>query len=109
MSKAIKNTIIILTLCFAITATSANAAEPAVKKSSTGICHEKGSMHYGRTKNFTPYSSIKECITSGGRAAKPSGIGMKKTSGASIKKPTTPKLKAPAKTLEKAPAKPVKQ
>lgn len=41
---------------------------PQVKKSSTGICHEKGvSTHYDRTQNFTAYNSIQECLNSGGR------------------------------------------
>lgn len=44
------------------------SASPQVKKSSTGICHEKGvSLHYGRTQNYTSYNSIQECLDSGGR------------------------------------------
>ncbi|MGI6348262.1 MAG: thermonuclease family protein [Patescibacteria group bacterium] len=43
---------------------------PQVKKSSTGICHEKGTTYYERTKNFTPYDSIEECLNSGGRLPK---------------------------------------
>lgn len=41
-----------------------------VKKSSTGICHEKGTTYYERTKNFTSYNSIEECLNSGGRLPK---------------------------------------
>jgi len=41
-----------------------------VKKSSTGICHQPGSTYYVRTKNYTTYNSIKECLNSGGRMPK---------------------------------------
>lgn len=44
--------------------------EPEVKKSSTGICHEKGSTYYNRTQNFVPFDSIDECLNSGGRLPK---------------------------------------
>ncbi len=42
--------------------------QPQVKKSSTGICHEKDvSTYYGNTKNYTPYETIEDCLDSGGR------------------------------------------
>lgn len=42
---------------------------PQVKKSSTGICHERGiSPHYDRTQNYTSYNSVQECLDSGGRS-----------------------------------------
>lgn len=44
--------------------------EPAVKKSTTGICHQEGALFYKNTKNFTPYNSIQECLNSGGRLPK---------------------------------------
>jgi hypothetical protein len=44
------------------------AAEPAVKKSDAGICHDKTSASYAATKNFAPFASMDECIKSGGRA-----------------------------------------
>ena len=44
------------------------AADPVVKKSETGICHDKSSASFGNTKNFTPFASMDECIKSGGRA-----------------------------------------
>lgn len=47
-----------------------NTGEPQVKKSTTGICHEKGSTYYIQTKNYTPYNSIDECLASGGRLPK---------------------------------------
>jgi len=43
------------------------AADPAVKKSDSGICHEKGSPSYGNTKKFTPFASVDECVKSGGK------------------------------------------
>lgn len=45
-------------------------SNPPVKKSQSGICHPKGGTYYSRTKNFTPYNSMKECLQSGGRAPK---------------------------------------
>ena len=42
--------------------------EAAVKKSDAGICHDKSSPSYGNTKKFTAFSSMDECIKSGGRA-----------------------------------------
>jgi hypothetical protein len=46
------------------------AADPPVKKSENGICHPKGGTYYKRTKNYTPYKTMKECIKSGGRKPK---------------------------------------
>jgi hypothetical protein len=40
---------------------------PNVKKSKSGICHEKGTRFYNQTRNFTPFRSIDECVRSGGR------------------------------------------
>ena len=45
-------------------------SDPAVKKSNTGICHEKGTFFYNNTKKFTAYNSIDECLRSGGRLPK---------------------------------------
>lgn len=46
------------------------SGDPAVKKSTTGICHEEGTNFYNNTKNFTAYSSISDCLDSGGRLPK---------------------------------------
>ena len=55
-------------------ATKAPAADaPAVKKSDSGICHDKNSPSYERTKNFTPFKTMDECIKSGGTAPKNAG------------------------------------
>ena len=44
------------------------AADPVqVKKSTSGICHCPGGTYYERTRKFTPYWSIKDCLASGGR------------------------------------------
>jgi hypothetical protein len=43
---------------------------PSIKKSTAGICHEKGTIFYKNTKNFTSYSSLDECLKSGGRLSK---------------------------------------
>lgn len=49
---------------------SSDSSEDVVKKSSTGICHAPGTTYYSRTKKFTPYDSIKDCLDSGGRLPK---------------------------------------
>ncbi|KKP92699.1 MAG: hypothetical protein US25_C0083G0003 [Candidatus Moranbacteria bacterium GW2011_GWE1_36_7] len=43
---------------------------PPVKKSSTGICHQKGTDYYEKTKTFTAYFSLNACLQSGGRLPK---------------------------------------
>jgi cytochrome c5 len=45
-------------------------AEPEVKKSNAGICHDKTSPGFKQTKNFTAFKTLDECIKSGGRAPK---------------------------------------
>ncbi len=42
------------------------AADPAVKKASSGICHDKNSPNYKQIKEFTPFKSLKACVASGG-------------------------------------------
>jgi hypothetical protein len=48
----------------------AQAAEPAVKKSESGICHDKNSPSYERTKKFTEFKTVDECVKSGGTLPK---------------------------------------
>lgn len=43
---------------------------PMVKKSTASICHAKGTRYYNQTKHFTPYTTLKECLKSGGRLPK---------------------------------------
>ncbi len=40
---------------------------PNVKKSTSNICHEKGSQYYKQTKKFESFNTIKDCLNSGGR------------------------------------------
>lgn len=44
------------------------AADPAVKKSESGICHDKTSSSYGATKKFEAFPNLDACLKSGGRA-----------------------------------------
>ena len=43
------------------------AADPVVKKSDTGICHDKTSPSFANTKKFTAFASVDECVKSGGK------------------------------------------
>jgi hypothetical protein len=47
-----------------------NTASPAVKKSSSGICHARGTAYYAATKTFKAFTSLALCLTSGGRLPK---------------------------------------
>ncbi len=49
---------------------SCDRAEPLVKKSKNGICHKVGTRYYDQTKYFENFSSIENCIKSGGRLPK---------------------------------------
>jgi hypothetical protein len=49
---------------------AAAAAEPIVKKSDAGICHDKNSPSYERTKKFTEFKTVDECVKSGGTLPK---------------------------------------
>lgn len=41
-----------------------------IKMSKTKICHAPNSSYYAKTKNFTPYKTLKECLNAGGRLPK---------------------------------------
>ena len=64
-----------MTRCFALIAllglgmNMSYAADPVVKKSDAGICHDKTSNSYGNTKKFTEFASMDACVKSGGRPA----------------------------------------
>lgn len=45
-------------------------AGPPIKKSTSGICHDRKSQYYVSTKNFTAFQTMKACIESGGRRPK---------------------------------------
>ena len=49
---------------------SCDRTEPFVKKSKPGICHKAGTRYYEQTKYFENFSSIEDCINSGGRLPK---------------------------------------
>ena len=38
-----------------------------IKMSKSGICHAPWSKYYNRTKNYTPFDNLKDCIKAGGR------------------------------------------
>lgn len=46
------------------------AADPVVKKSDSGICHDAKSPSYERTKKFTEFKTVDECLKSGGKLPK---------------------------------------
>lgn len=50
--------------------TNNNVNEPQVKKSTSDICHEKGTTYYDRTTNYQAFNSIEDCLASGGRLPK---------------------------------------
>ncbi len=54
---------------FAHAADKKETADPVVKKSDAGICHDKTSTSYGNTKKYTGFASMNECVKSGGRPA----------------------------------------
>ena len=62
-------TSLFLALLF-LCASALGAAQPAVKKSQQGICHERGSGAYKLTKHFESYDSLELCLASGGRVAR---------------------------------------
>lgn len=43
------------------------SAAEVIKKSSSGICHNPGTSYYNRTTKYTSYSTMDECLHSGGR------------------------------------------
>jgi hypothetical protein len=54
----------------ALLGNQASATQQKVKLSNTGICHDSSSGSYNRTKNFTPYQSLEDCLDAGGRLPK---------------------------------------
>ena len=46
------------------------AVDPVVKKSDSGICHDSKSTSYERTKKFTEFKTVDECLKSGGKLPK---------------------------------------
>jgi hypothetical protein len=52
------------------TDTASKKADPIVKQSTSGICHDENSSAYSRTKNYTAFDSFAACIEAGGRLPK---------------------------------------
>ena len=48
----------------------ASATQSEVKLSVSGICHDSTSRSYNRTKNYTPFQSLEDCLDAGGRLPK---------------------------------------
>ena len=47
-----------------------NEVTQLVKMSKSGICHTPSSSYYSRTKNYTSFNSLAECLNAGGREPK---------------------------------------
>lgn len=62
-------TLLGLSLSVAQAADKKENTDPAIKKSDTGICHDKNSTSFGNTKKFTAFATMDECVKSGGRPA----------------------------------------
>jgi len=66
--------LIIVLLSFIISTffiySSVSFAVDFVKKSSSGICHDKNSQYFVKTKKYIKYKTMKECLQSGGRLPK---------------------------------------
>lgn len=61
----------LLALCLlTILWNQSSATQPKVKLSNSGICHDYSSRSYNRTKNFTPFQSLEDCLEAGGRLPK---------------------------------------
>jgi len=81
-----------------------SAEAPAVKKSDSGICHDKSSPSYERTKNFTPFKTLDDCVKSGGslpkNAATPAAapaVVVKKSDNGICHEPSSPSYEKTAK------------
>ena len=75
----IKWTIILWFIIFAIgfSLAEANEQNPPVKKSNSEICHAQDSSYYNRTKNFTAYETLEECLASSDKARLPKNYEIK--------------------------------
>ena len=62
--------LVVLLLVTPVQAQGPAGASGSVKKSTTGICHAPGSTYYNKTKHFTPFKTLDECLKSGGRLPK---------------------------------------
>lgn len=60
----------IITILAAFLLSSLSIAGEPVKMSKSGICHAPGTTYYKQTKNYTPYPTLKDCLSAGGRMPK---------------------------------------
>ena len=77
--------LILIALWFGILFTNFTAASPLVKQSSSGICHPPQSSWYERTKNYTAFGSLEECLADGGRLPKGITLGSSGSSAVPVK------------------------
>ena len=61
---------VVLAILLGFAAPLAAKQEPPVKMSKSGICHDRKSQYYSRTKNYRPFKSMKACLEAGGRRPK---------------------------------------
>lgn len=61
---------IILFIAFILVIASFELIAEVIKKSKSGICHDKYSSYYDRTKNFKSFNTLSSCLDSGGRLPK---------------------------------------
>ena len=86
-------------MLFSVSAVFSQAADPAVKKSDAGICHDKASTSYGTTKKFEAFPTMEACLKSGGRAPAmqplPKSLSKNQTAASAMTKaaPATKKLR----------------
>lgn len=66
MQERLAGLVLVLILIFTVNVAFADL-ESTVKLSSAGICHNEDSSYYTRTKTFTAYSDMKDCLDAGGR------------------------------------------
>ena len=59
--------IIVLLFLFIVGCDNIQNNNPNVKKSSSNICHEKGSQYYKQTKKYESFNTIEDCLISGGK------------------------------------------
>lgn len=45
-------------------------AHALVKQSNSGICHDESSAYFNKTKSYTAFNTLEECLNSGGRLPK---------------------------------------
>ncbi|PVZ64490.1 HNH endonuclease family protein [Pelagibaculum spongiae] len=60
----------LITLVLAVLLLSTGVQADLVKKSKSGICHDTSSRYYERTKKYTAFDNLQECLDRGGRLPK---------------------------------------